>query len=62
MQEPNRNFQKAMTAAYTLLGAILALGGLGYYLFMQYDNILWFIGLLLFGMIIGMYELYKQIK
>ena len=62
MQEPNRNFQKAMTAAYALLGSILGLGGLGYYLFIQYDNILWFIGLLLFGVIIGMYELYKQIK
>jgi len=49
-----------MSAAYTLLSSIIALGGIGYYLFHKYDNVIWFIGLLILGVIVGMYELYKQ--
>tara|TARA_Y100000996_G_scaffold394779_1_gene359408 strand:+ start:174 stop:362 length:189 start_codon:yes stop_codon:yes gene_type:complete len=62
VQKPDRNFQKAMSAGYTLLGSILALGGIGYYLFNKYDNILWLIAMLIIGIVVGMYELYKQIK
>ncbi len=51
-----------MNAAYTLLASILGLGGIGYYLFYKYDNIIWFISMLILGAIVGMYELYKQIK
>ena len=60
MEPPNRQFQKAMSAAYTLLASIIALGGIGYYLFHKYDNVIWFISLLILGVIVGMYELYKQ--
>ena len=62
MQKPDFKFQKSMSAAYTLLGAILILGGIGYYYFMKYDNIIWLLSFLLAGIIVGMYELYKQIK
>ena len=62
MQKPDRNFQKAMSAGYTLLGSILTLGGIGYYLFNKYDNILWLIVMLIVGIVVGMYELYKQIQ
>tara|TARA_B100000686_G_C16386991_1_gene760473 strand:- start:155 stop:343 length:189 start_codon:yes stop_codon:yes gene_type:complete len=62
MNKPDTNLQKAMTAGYTLLGSILVLGGIGYYFFNKYDNIFWFIGLFILGLIVGMYELYKQIK
>ena len=56
------NFSKTITAAYTLLGSILFLGGLGYYLSIKYNNNIWFMSLLLLGAVIGMYELYKRIK
>jgi len=62
VHKPNRNFQKAMTAAYTLLGSIILSGSVGYYLFNKYNNIMWLVGLLLMGIIVGMYELYKQLK
>ena len=62
MQKPDTNLQKAMSAAYTLLGSVLILGGVGYYLSNKYNNIIWVIILSILGTIIGMYELYKQIK
>tara|TARA_X000000368_G_scaffold408804_1_gene389905 strand:- start:277 stop:465 length:189 start_codon:yes stop_codon:yes gene_type:complete len=62
MPKPDTNFQKAMSAAYTLLGSVLVLSGIGYYLSNQYSNILWFIIFAILGIIVGMYELYKQIK
>ena len=62
MREPDTNLQKAMSAAYTLLGSLLVLGGIGYYLSNKYSNILWFISLAVVGLIIGMYELYKQMR
>lgn len=62
MQKPDINFQKALTAAYTLLGSLLVFGGIGYYLSHRYDNILWLVGMLVAGVVVGMRELYKQIK
>ncbi|MBI44828.1 MAG: hypothetical protein CMG66_01535 [Candidatus Marinimicrobia bacterium] len=62
MPKPDTNFQKAMSAAYTLLGSILVLSGLGYYLSHKYNNIAWLIIFSILGIIVGMYELYKQIK
>ena len=60
--KPDKNFQRSMSAAYTLLGSLLVLGGIGYYFFNKYNNINWLIGFLILGIIVGMYELYKQIK
>ena len=60
--KPDKNFQRSMSAAYTLLGSLLVLGGIGYYFFNKYNNISWLIGFLVVGIIVGMYELYKQIK
>tara|TARA_B100000686_G_C16100532_1_gene623012 strand:+ start:262 stop:450 length:189 start_codon:yes stop_codon:yes gene_type:complete len=62
MRKPNTNLQKAMSAGYTLLGSLLVLGGIGYYFSNKYNNIIWLIGLSLLGVIVGMYELYKQMK
>ena len=56
------NFQKNISVAYTLLGSILGLGGLGYWLSIKYNNKFLFITLLLIGIIVGMSELYKQMK
>jgi len=62
MQEPDTNFQKAISVAYTLLGSVLVLGGIGYYLSTKYNNMIWLIALSIVGIVVGMYELYKQIK
>ena len=43
------NFQKNISAAYTLLGSIVGLGGIGYWLSIKYDNKYLFILLLLIG-------------
>jgi len=56
------NFQKNISAAYTLLGSIVGLGSIGYWLSIKYDNKYLFILLLLIGVMAGMYELYKIIK
>ena len=57
-----KNFQKNISAAYTLLGSIIGLGGIGYWLSIKYNNKFLFIFLLLLGVIAGMYELYKQMN
>ena len=57
-----KNFQKNISAAYTLLGSIIGLGGLGYWLSIKYINEFLFILLLLLGVIVGLYELYKQMR
>ena len=55
-------FQKNISTAYILLGSILGLGIVGYILSQKYNNQIWFMSFLIFGVIIGMYELYKRIK
>ena len=53
MQKPDFNLQKSISASYTLLGSILSLGGLGYYLFKKNDNIIWFLLPLPFWLILA---------
>ena len=52
--------KKAISAAYTLTGALLGLGLLGYYLDTKLDTkpYLLLAGLLL-GVVVGLYELWK---
>ena len=57
-----KNFQKNISTAYILLGSILGLGVAGYFLSQKYNNQLWFLFLLVLGVITGMYELYKRIS
>ena len=58
----NNSLQKAMSASSTLIGSLLFFGIFGYYLSIKYQNKFWFIGLLILGAMIGLYDLYKQIK
>ncbi len=51
-----------MSASSTLIGSLLFFGIFGYYLSIKYQNKFWFIGLLILGAMIGLYDLYKQIK
>jgi F0F1-type ATP synthase assembly protein I len=62
MQENLRRSGPAAAAGYTLIGAILLLGGIGYALDSWRDTSPWFLvaGLLL-GIIVGFYELAKTI-
>lgn len=53
----------AMAASYTLVGAILLLGGLGYAVDRWQGTSPWFtLGGLLLGMVIGFYELVKTVS
>jgi F0F1-type ATP synthase assembly protein I len=62
MQESLRRSGPAVAAGYTLIGAILLLGGIGYALDAWRGTSPWFLitGLLL-GIIVGFYELAKTI-
>ena len=62
MQENLRRSGPAAAAGYTLIGAILLLGGIGYALDAWRGTSPWFLvsGLLL-GIIVGFYELAKTI-
>ena len=62
MKLPNKNFQKAIVVSYTLLGFILIFGLIGYFLNKTFNNENWFIGFLIFGAFMGLYELYKHIN
>jgi len=60
LQENLRRSGPALTAGYTLMGAILLLGGIGYAVDSWRGTSPWFVltGLLL-GMVVGFYELVK---
>ena len=62
MNKFNKNLHKAVAAASTLIGSVFFLGLAGYFLSQKLDNINWFIGLLILGAFIGLYESYKQIS
>jgi F0F1-type ATP synthase assembly protein I len=61
-QENLRRAGPAATAGYTLLGAIVVLGGIGYVVDARYGTSPWFLfaGLLL-GVVVGFFELAKVI-
>ncbi len=62
LQENIRRSGPAAAAGYTLIGAILLLGGAGYGLDSLRDTSPWFLlGGLTLGMIVGFYELAKTI-
>ena len=62
MNKFNRNLQKSLSAASTLIGSLLLFGVLGYYLTEKFNNQLYLICFLIFGALVGLYDLYKQIN
>ena len=62
MNKSKKTLQIAISVSYTLVGAILLFGGIGYYLSNKFQNSFLFFGGLILGAIIGLYELYKQIN
>jgi len=62
LQENLRRSGPAVVAGYTLIGAIVLLGGLGYALDAWRGTSPWFlVGGLLLGVIVGFYELAKLV-
>ncbi len=62
MQENIRKSGPAAAAGYTLIGAILFLGGIGYLMDQWRDSSPWFLlGGLLLGIVVGFYELAKTV-
>ena len=62
LQENVRRSGPAATASYTLIGAIILLGGIGYALDEWRGTSPWFLLTgLLFGLIVGFYELAKTV-
>jgi F0F1-type ATP synthase assembly protein I len=62
MQENVRRAGPAAGASYTLIGAIILLGGIGYAIDAWRGTTPWFLlGGLLLGIIVGFYELAKTV-
>ena len=62
LQENIRRAGPAATASYTLIGAILLIGGIGYGLDHRFETSPWFLLIgLLTGLIIGFYQLAKTV-
>lgn len=62
LQENVRKAGPAAAASYTLIGAIILLGGIGYALDAWRGTSPWFLlGGLLLGLIVGFYELAKTV-
>jgi F0F1-type ATP synthase assembly protein I len=62
LQENVRRSGPAAVASYTLIGAIVLLGGLGYVLDQWLGTSPWlFLGGMLFGVVVGFYELAKVV-
>ena len=62
LQENIRRAGPAATASYTLVGAVLLLGGIGYLLDQWLMTSPWFLlGGLLLGMVVGFYEIAKAV-
>lgn len=62
LQENLRRSGPAVVAGYTLIGAILLLGGIGYAVDRWQGTSPWFLlGGLLLGVVVGMYELAKTV-
>ncbi len=62
MQESVRKAGPAAAASYTLIGAIILLGGIGYAIDEWRGTSPWFLlGGLLLGIVVGFYELAKTV-
>ena len=62
LQENLRKSGPAMVAGYTLIGAIVLLGGLGYAIDAWQGTSPWFLlGGLLLGIVVGFYELARTV-
>ena len=61
MSKYNRSLQKALSISSTILGSLVLMGGVGYFLSEKFNNDLWLL-LIILGAVIGLYELYKQIR
>ena len=62
MNKSNKTLQKAITVSSSLLGSLLFFGAIGYFLKNKLQNNYILIISLIFGAIIGLYDLYKQIR
>ena len=62
MSQKNSNLQKAMSAGSAMSGSLIVCGGIGYFLSEKYNQEFYLLIGLIFGAIVGMYEIYKLIK
>ena len=62
MNQYRKTLQKALSISSTLKGSLLFCGIIGYLLKIKFENVLWLVVSLIIGAIVGLYELYKQIK
>ena len=62
MNKNIKSFHKAVSVSSILVGTMLFFGVSGYLLSEKFNNQIWFVALLILGVIISLYQTYKIIN
>jgi len=62
MKKYNNKLQQALSISSTILGSVLFCLTVGYILYQKFNNLFWLLFFALLGIIIGLYEAFKQIN
>ena len=62
MKKYNNKLQQALSISSTILGSVLFCLIVGYILYQKLNNLFWLLFFALLGVIIGLYEAFKQIN
>ena len=62
MKKYNNKLQQALSISSTILGSVLFCLIVGYILYQKLNNLFWLLFFALLGIIIGLYEAFKQIN
>tara|TARA_Y100000590_G_scaffold414881_1_gene512138 strand:+ start:751 stop:942 length:192 start_codon:yes stop_codon:yes gene_type:complete len=62
MSKYNKNLQKALSISSTILGSVLFCLIVGYILYQKSNNLFWLLFFALLGIMVGLYESFKQIN
>jgi len=62
MKKYNNKLQQALSVSSTILGSVLLCLTVGYILYQKFNNLFWLLFFALLGIIVGLYEAFKQIN
>ena len=62
MKKYNNKLQQALSISSTILGSVLFCLIVGYILYQKLNNLFWLLFFALLGVIIGLYEAFKQLN
>ena len=62
MKKYNKSLYKALSISSTILGSLMFCILIGYIIYQKTNNKIWFLFLAFIGIIIGLYEAFKQMN